>query len=95
MRWLILLRFVMPYAQKYLAQYAADYLERRRERRELLAEMANRPDGCPPCPPCPTPAESAAAGNARKIWYGASGVLLGGALGLIGYLLWRPAKPGP
>lgn len=92
MRWLILFRLVLPYVQKFFAEYVADYLEGRKERRKLQAEMANRPDDCPPCPPCPTPAETAPAGS-RKIWYGASGVMLGSALGLIGYLLWRPANP--
>ncbi|GAB4427568.1 MAG: hypothetical protein Kow0031_07620 [Anaerolineae bacterium] len=92
MQWMILFKIVLPTVQKYLAQYAADYLEARKERRLLLAELAERPADCPPCPPCPAPASPA--GNSRKIWYGASGVLLGGALGLIGYLLWRPAKPG-
>lgn len=93
MQWMTLLRLVLPYAQKYAAGYAAGYLEARKERRKLLAEMANRPDNCPPCPPCPT-SDQPATGNSRKIWYGASGVMLGSALGLIGYLLWRPVKSG-
>lgn len=92
MRWLILFRLVLPYAQKFAAGYMADYLEGRKEHRRLLAEMASRPSDCPPCPPCLSPDEAAA--GSRRIWYGASGVMLGGALGLIGYLLWRPAKPG-
>ncbi len=88
MQWMILFRLVLPTVQKYLAGYMANYLESLRDRRKQQAQLAGSAIECPPCPAVEQPAA-----GSRKIWYGASGLLLGGALGLIGYLLLRPAKP--
>jgi len=84
MPWMIL-RLLLPFVQKYAAQYVADYLENRREQRLKEAELAAE---CPPCPPCPTDAPAAST-RSRRIWYSLSGLLLGSAFGLIGYLLVR------
>ena len=88
MPWMILLRLVLPFVQKYAARYAADYLESWRERRRQLSNLEESLD-CPPCPPCPTAGDGPFS-RRNKVWYGLSGILLGGAFGLIGYLLLRP-----
>lgn len=104
---MIVIRMVWPYVMRYLAQYAADFLQNRREPRQ--ADPAAEPESveptapveCPPCPPCPViketagadAAETAPAGSNSKGWFALSGILLGAAFGLMGYLFLRDRQP--
>jgi hypothetical protein len=94
--YLTLLRLIWPFLVRRSAAYAANYLEaRRRKQKELDDQPVERPPKCPPCPPCPSVEASAdqKSGSIRnKVWFGASGVLLSAALGLVGYLILRDSQ---
>ncbi len=100
---LVVLKILWPYVMRHLAGRAADYVNQRRERRlqlaEELAKQGERPialANCPPCPPCPpyspSPGEGAPATGiesspTNKIWFTASGLLLGSAFAFMVYML--------
>ena len=88
---MMIFRLLMPIVGRYLANYAADYLENRRAARRVLQEQSQRPVECPPCPP----AEASASGSANAIWFSLSGLLLGGALSTILYVFWRDVNREP
>jgi hypothetical protein len=95
-----ILRLLWPYLGRYVANYAADFLQQRRVQRlksVLTGEEQSFPAGggdkevdCPPCPPCPPEATDNSAYN--TFWYTASGLALGGAFGLIAYLFIRDTR---
>jgi len=94
--YLTILRLLWPYLGRYVANYAADFLGQRRARRLQAAVEPEAAAGCPPCPPCP-PEETAATENSthNTLWYTASGLVLGGAFGLIAYIFIRDSRPQP
>jgi hypothetical protein len=85
----LILKLAWPYLQRYLANRAAGYLQDRRTRRlkqtveEKVEEVVS--DYLPPV-------ETVTAASSRSVntvWFSLSGLLLGGAFGLIVYLLYR------
>lgn len=79
----LFLRLAWPYLMRFLANQAADYLERRRE--EKLAEVEARRLTGEYLPAAEETEAEVSTSNA--IWYSLSGVLLGSALSLILYIL--------
>lgn len=104
---MIVIRMVWPYVMRYIAQYAADFLQNWRKRRQAAPAAVPEsvehaaPVECPPCPPCPVieekagaeVTETAPAGSNSKGWFALSGILLGASLGLVGYLFLRDRQP--
>jgi hypothetical protein len=86
-------KLIWPYLGRYLSDYAADYLQERREKRLQQAKEQAVVTDCPPCPPCPPAELPAAAGpvadSANTFWFTLSGLLLGGAFGLMLYIFAR------
>ena len=85
----LILKLAWPYLQRYLANRTADYLQDRRARRlkqtveENIEEVVS--DYLPPVEivtDTPRP-------GANTVWFSLAGLLLGGAFGLIVYLLYR------
>jgi hypothetical protein len=75
--------FIQGYLKKRAAEYTADYLQKRRERRLKKLSGAEEAALQEPMLACPT-------STAEAIWYTLSGVLLGSALSLIlAQLFWR------
>jgi hypothetical protein len=106
MVWMIL-RLFLPYMGRYAAGKTADFLQKRREQRlaresgrteyfeSVTGVSIDRPE-CPPCPPCPAvstdPAENSRPAVANRVWLSLSGLLLGGLVGVIGYLLLNDSR---
>jgi hypothetical protein len=77
---------------KRASEYAADFLNRRREQRlnppEESPEISSAEiAGCPPCPPV-----HIGYGPTDIFWFSLSGVLLGSALGVLVSYLVRPEE---
>lgn len=103
---MVVLRLVWPYVLRYIAQYGADFLQQRRERALAVAASVTQakenaaPVECPPCPPCPeveeppviVAADSKPAGGNNAVWFALSGIVLGAAFGLMGYLFLRDTR---
>ena len=85
----LILKLVLPYLQRYLANRAAGYLQDRRARRlkqtveEKVEEVVS--DYLPPTEML----TASSSHSANTVWFSLSGLLLGGAFGLIVYLLYR------
>jgi hypothetical protein len=85
----LILKLAWPYLQRYLAQKTAGYLQDRRTRRlketveEKVEEVVS--DYLPPAE-IVTDAPRFAA---NTVWFSLAGLLLGGAFGLIVYLLYK------
>jgi hypothetical protein len=87
---LMIFRLVRPYLQEMLAKLAADYLQKRRERRlqvrnddiaptvTPLAEQAQEITS-----PLVSPSVPSRSATANAIWFTLSGILLGSAIGVI------------
>jgi hypothetical protein len=86
--WPIIRRLLL----KRASEYAADFLNRRREQRlnppEESPEISSAEiAGCPPCPPA-----HIGYGPTDIFWFSLSGVLLGSALGVLVSYLVRPEE---
>jgi hypothetical protein len=90
-------RFAAGKAADYLQQRRDKRLTREQSRAEYFQTVTgveiDRPDcpPCPPCPPCPTDTIASTPTTqsvvASRVWFSLSGLLLGGVVGVIGYLL--------
>jgi hypothetical protein len=99
---LFLIRLLLPNLSKYAADYVADFLQRRREARRVLKEKFTdrlgqqngigdeRSKECPPCPPLDDTVR--VANTASRVWLALSGLLLGGAIGLMAYLFVKDSR---
>jgi hypothetical protein len=96
--YMTVIRLIWPYLLRYASSQAADYLQKRRERRLGLTPEDERPPECPPCPPCPPSEPQAEAddveaveivqdSSANPIWYALSGIMLGCAFSVMLYVL--------
>ena len=85
----LILKLAWPYLQRYLANKTAGYLQDRRTRRlsqaveEKVEEVVS--DYLPPAEIVTDRSHS----GANTLWFTMAGLLLGGAFGLIVYLLYR------
>jgi hypothetical protein len=92
MYWTIF-RLIRPRLERYAADRIAEYLQGRREQRLQLNK--ERPPDCPPCPPCPQEEAAVAAqvgilaDPRNTFWFALSGLLLGGAFGMMTYIFIR------
>ena len=104
---LLLIKLLLPNLSKIVAGYVADFLQDRHEARlarqeKFTAWLAQRngnadgderPSECPPCPACPAGDDMMRGANpASRVWFALSGLLLGGAVGLAGYLFLRDSQ---
>ena len=98
---LFLIRLLLPNLSKFMAGYAADFLQRRREARLVPGEKLEQRNvsgdehsaECLPCPPCPPGDDTGQIANiASRIWFALSGLLLGGAIGLVAYLFVKDSR---
>jgi hypothetical protein len=86
---IIILRLLWPYLQEFLANRAADYLEKRRQRkRQLKEEKARLAELVQDLPPALSPVPSEALPPSKLLtantgWYTLAGLLIGSALSLI------------
>jgi hypothetical protein len=93
--YITIFKLIWPYVGRHLADYAAGYLQERRERRLQQAQEQATVADCPPCPPCPPavePTTSSAgvlADGYNTFWFTLSGLVLGGAFGLMLYVFVR------
>ncbi|RMF03411.1 MAG: hypothetical protein D6768_05965 [Chloroflexi bacterium] len=94
--------YVLRYIAQYGADFLQQRRERALAAVEAVIEAKENPapaecPPCPPCPPCPEEEESPVvvtaasqpAGGGNAVWFALSGILLGAAFGLMGYLFLR------